>query len=159
MLAIYTAVPVALFVVIVIVLALIYCILRRHNQGDPSNVCSNSLLIRITCTKLIYSSVSHYHSGPTNNSVKPQNETPMSHLPNVDAASAHSSLQLQNRRFTYKELETITNNFQRVLGRGGFGYVYYGLLVDGTQVAVKLRSDSSNQGVKEFLAEVGFLHM
>lgn len=28
---------------------------------------------------------------------------------------------------------------------------------DGTQVAVKLRSDSSNQEVKEFLAEVGWI--
>nr|CAB3464667.1 unnamed protein product [Digitaria exilis] len=64
-----------------------------------------------------------------------------------------SSLQLENRCFTYKDLEMITNNFQRVLGRGGFGDVYDGFLEDGTQVAVKLRSDSSNQGVKEFLAE------
>ncbi|KAK1699305.1 hypothetical protein QYE76_016002 [Lolium multiflorum] len=53
-----------------------------------------------------------------------------------------------------KELEKITDNFQRVLGRGGFGYVYDGSLEDGTQVAVKLRSHTSNQGVKEFLAEV-----
>lgn len=75
-------------------------------------------------------------------------------MPTGDAYP-QSSLQLENRRFTYKELEVITNNFQRVLGRGGFGKVYDGFLEDGTQVAVKLRSDSSNQGVKEFLAEVG----
>jgi hypothetical protein len=85
--------------------------------------------------------------GSMNNSVKPQNETAMS----------QSSLQLENRRFSYKELEVITNNFQRVLGRGGFGSVYDGFLEDGTQVAVKLRFESSNQGVKEFLAEVCFL--
>ena len=35
--------------------------------------------------------------------------------------------------------------------------IYSGFLEDGTQVAVKLRSHSSNQGVKEFLAEVKFL--
>jgi hypothetical protein len=52
----------------------------------------------------------------------------------------------------------ITNNFQRVLGRGGFGKVYDGFLEDGTQVAVKLRSQSSTQGVKEFLSEVQFPH-
>ncbi|PUZ65105.1 hypothetical protein GQ55_3G196700 [Panicum hallii var. hallii] len=88
----------------------------------------------------------------TTNSVKPQNETPTSHAQPGDAYH-QSSLQLENRRFTYKELEMITNNFQRVLGQGGFGKVYDGFLEDGTQVAVKLRSDSSNQGVKEFLAE------
>ena len=61
---------------------------------------------------------------------------------------------VENRRFTYEELERITNGFDRVLGQGGFGYVYDGFLEDGTQVAVKLRTHSSNQGVKEFLAEV-----
>ncbi|OEL26034.1 putative LRR receptor-like serine/threonine-protein kinase [Dichanthelium oligosanthes] len=92
--------------------------------------------------------------GPASNSVKPQNETPMSHAAAAGGGSyPQSSLQLENRRFTYKELEMITNNFQRELGRGGFGKVYDGFLEDGTQVAVKLRSDSSNQGVKEFLAE------
>jgi len=65
-----------------------------------------------------------------------------------------SSLRLENRRFTYEDLEMITNNFQRVIGRGGFGYVYEGFLEDGTQVAVKIRSQSSNQGAKEFLTEV-----
>ncbi|CAL4902173.1 unnamed protein product [Urochloa decumbens] len=93
----------------------------------------------------------------TNNTVRPQNETPMSYapapLPPGDVYG-QSSLHLENRRFTYKELDMITNNFQHVLGRGGFGKVYNGFLEDGTQVAVKLRSQSSNQGVKEFLSEV-----
>lgn len=92
------------------------------------------------------------------NSVKPQNET----VNNVSSNGGYghsSSLRLENRRFTYNELEKITNNFQRVLGHGGFGYVYDGFLEDGTQVAVKLRSESSNQGAKEFLAEVKFLQL
>uniref|UniRef100_A0A0D9X7K6 Malectin-like domain-containing protein n=1 Tax=Leersia perrieri TaxID=77586 RepID=A0A0D9X7K6_9ORYZ len=79
--------------------------------------------------------------------MKPQNES------SINDGYGHGSLKLENRRFAYKELEMITNNFERVLGRGGFGYVYDGFLEDGTQVAVKLRSQSSNQGVKEFLAE------
>jgi hypothetical protein len=89
--------------------------------------------------------------------MRPQIETMMSYAPaTLPPGDAHtqSSLHLENRKFTYKELEMITNNFQRVLGRGGFGEVYNGFLEDGTQVAIKLRSQFSNQGVKEFLIEV-----
>jgi hypothetical protein len=67
---------------------------------------------------------------------------------------AHSSLQLENRRFTYKELERVTKNFQDEIGQGGFGKVYNGLLEDSTQVAVKVKSESSRQGEKEFVTEV-----
>jgi hypothetical protein len=72
----------------------------------------------------------------------------------IPSDEAHSSLQLENRRFTYKELERVTNNFQDVIGRGGFGNVYNGFLEDGIRVAVKLRSELSKQGVEEFVTEV-----
>lgn len=60
----------------------------------------------------------------------------------------------ENRQFTYKDLEKFTDNFKRFLGQGGFGLVYYGHLEDGTEVAVKMRSESSSHGLDEFLAEV-----
>ena len=60
----------------------------------------------------------------------------------------------ENRAFTYKELEKITDNFQRFVGHGGFGRVYYGRLENGTEVAVKKRSESSLHGLDEFVAEV-----
>lgn len=47
----------------------------------------------------------------------------------------------------------VTNNFERVLGKGGFGKVYHGVL-NGDQVAVKVLSEESAQGYKEFRAEV-----
>ena len=74
-----------------------------------------------------------------------------------DDEHRRNSLRLENRRFTYEDLEMVTSNFQRVIGRGGFGDVYEGFLEDGTQVAVKMRSQSSNQGAKEFLTEVRYI--
>ncbi|XP_047051393.1 probable leucine-rich repeat receptor-like protein kinase At2g28990 [Lolium rigidum] len=63
----------------------------------------------------------------------------------------------ENRQFTYKELEKLTNKFERSIGQGGFGLVYYGRLEDDTEVAVKMRSEHSSHGLDEFLAEVNSL--
>ncbi|KAL0721908.1 hypothetical protein Bca4012_036507 [Brassica carinata] len=63
------------------------------------------------------------------------------------------SINRQTKRFTYSEVVALTDNFERILGEGGFGVVYHGSL-NGTQpIAVKLLSQSSVQGYKEFKAE------
>ncbi|CDY49567.1 BnaA10g12630D [Brassica napus] len=64
-----------------------------------------------------------------------------------------------SKRFTYSEIIQMTNNFQRVLGKGGFGMVYHGTVNDSDQVAVKVLSKSSAQGYKEFKAEVFYDHL
>ncbi|KAG6502475.1 hypothetical protein ZIOFF_034754 [Zingiber officinale] len=56
--------------------------------------------------------------------------------------------------FSYTQLIGITNNFARNIGKGGFGVVFHGCLENGKQVAVKLHSQSSPQGEKQFVAEV-----
>ena len=62
-------------------------------------------------------------------------------------------------RFTYIEVQEMTNKFERTLGEGGFGVVYHGYVNGTQQVAVKLLSQSSSQGYKHFKAEVLFLLM
>ncbi|KAL0865450.1 hypothetical protein Bca101_044568 [Brassica carinata] len=62
---------------------------------------------------------------------------------------------IKNRRKKF-DVVKMTNNFGRVLGRGGFGTVYHGYY-NNIQVAVKLLSETSAQGFKEFRSEVEVL--
>ncbi|XP_029129074.1 probable leucine-rich repeat receptor-like protein kinase At2g28990 isoform X2 [Cajanus cajan] len=67
------------------------------------------------------------------------------------------SLTSKYRAFSYSEILNITENLKTVIGEGGFGKVYFGILQDNTQVAVKLLSSSSAQGYKEFRSEAQLL--
>ena len=57
------------------------------------------------------------------------------------------------RKFRYRDIVIITNNFEKILGEGGFGKVYYGR-INNTQVAVKMLSVTSVNGYHQFQAEV-----
>ncbi|KAK9141016.1 hypothetical protein Scep_010697 [Stephania cephalantha] len=66
-----------------------------------------------------------------------------------------------NVAISIQVLRQVTNNFseENILGRGGFGVVYKGVLHDGTRIAVK-RMESTSMGTKglnEFQAEIAVL--
>lgn len=67
---------------------------------------------------------------------------------------SQQSIETKKRRYTYAEVLAMTNNSERVLGKGGFGMVYHGYVNGTEEVAVKLLSPSSAQGYKEFKTEV-----
>ncbi|KAG8384590.1 hypothetical protein BUALT_Bualt04G0133700 [Buddleja alternifolia] len=61
------------------------------------------------------------------------------------------------RRFSLAEIQLATRNFSDALliGRGGFGKVYKGLIDNGRDtVAIKRLKSNSNQGAHEFLTEI-----
>ncbi|XWS26694.1 hypothetical protein CRYUN_Cryun26dG0052200 [Craigia yunnanensis] len=63
------------------------------------------------------------------------------------------------KTFSASDIEKATDSFDasRILGEGGFGRVYSGVLEDGTEVAVKVLKRDDQQGGREFLAEVEML--
>ncbi|CAG7867985.1 unnamed protein product [Brassica rapa] len=76
---------------------------------------------------------------------------------NSETRSTNQSIRTKERIFTYSEILKMTNNFERVLGKGGYGRVYYGNL-NGTQVAVKmLFHTTAAHDYNHFKAEVEFL--
>ncbi|XP_059625212.1 receptor-like kinase TMK4 [Cornus florida] len=61
-----------------------------------------------------------------------------------------------------EKLREVTDNFseQNILGQGGFGVVYRGTLLDGTQIAVKRMESvmaAGSKGLNEFQAEIEVL--
>ncbi|THU58967.1 hypothetical protein C4D60_Mb03t20050 [Musa balbisiana] len=58
--------------------------------------------------------------------------------------------------YTLRELEVATGMFsdENVIGEGGYGIVYHGVLEDGTQIAVKNLLNNRGQAEKEFKVEV-----
>ncbi|XP_043719822.1 receptor-like kinase TMK4 [Telopea speciosissima] len=66
-----------------------------------------------------------------------------------------------NVAISIQVLREVTNNFseENILGRGGFGVVYKGVLHDGTQIAVKRMECAAmgTKGMNEFQAEIAVL--
>ncbi|KAK6151946.1 hypothetical protein DH2020_014581 [Rehmannia glutinosa] len=63
------------------------------------------------------------------------------------------------KTFSSIDIDRATDFFNetRILGEGGFGRVYSGVLEDGTKIAVKILKRYDQQGGREFLAEVEML--
>ncbi|CAH1454653.1 unnamed protein product [Lactuca virosa] len=75
-------------------------------------------------------------------------------------ASTHDTVGMgivteQSLQYDLETIEVATNYFspKNKIGKGGFGLVYKGVLENGQEVAVKRLSETSGQGVEEFVNE------
>ncbi|XP_030493382.1 probable LRR receptor-like serine/threonine-protein kinase At1g67720 [Cannabis sativa] len=59
--------------------------------------------------------------------------------------------------FALSDIEVATKRFEKKIGSGGFGVVYYGKLKDDREIAVKVLTSNSYQGKREFSNEVTLL--
>ncbi|XP_059626119.1 receptor-like serine/threonine-protein kinase ALE2 isoform X2 [Cornus florida] len=83
----------------------------------------------------------------------------MGSSPSISLNSTIPTAVLSVKTFALAHLEKATEKFssRRFLGEGGFGRVYYGIMEDGTEVAVKLLTRDNQNGDREFMAEVEML--
>lgn len=77
----------------------------------------------------------------------------------MSLVSAMATCVLSVKAFSLLELEKATDKFssKRILGEGGFGRVYHGIMEDETEVAVKMLTREDQSGDREFIAEVEML--
>ncbi|KAL2345490.1 hypothetical protein Fmac_006775 [Flemingia macrophylla] len=89
---------------------------------------------------------------PPEETEKPRTESAISTVGSLPHPSS-------TRYIAFEELKEATNNFEpaSILGEGGFGRVFKGVLNDGTPVAIKRLTSGGQQGDKEFLVEVEML--
>ncbi|KAK2970673.1 hypothetical protein RJ640_000612, partial [Escallonia rubra] len=78
----------------------------------------------------------------------------------VESKSSSTSQEDQCRCFSLAEIRSATSNFDNalVIGKGGFGRVYKGLMDNGANtVAIKRLNSKSKQGAREFWTEIEML--
>ncbi|KAK7324672.1 hypothetical protein VNO77_28420 [Canavalia gladiata] len=82
---------------------------------------------------------------------------------NINEKSDFANLQVVAEKglqvFTFKQLHSATGGFSKsnVIGHGGFGLVYRGVLNDCRKVAIKFMDQAGKQGEEEFKVEVELL--
>ncbi|XP_061362194.1 probable receptor-like protein kinase At4g39110 [Gastrolobium bilobum] len=83
----------------------------------------------------------------------------MSSKNSMGKSNFYSSSMGLGRFFSFAELQEATKNFdsKNIIGVGGFGNVYLGVIDEGTQVAVKRGNPQSEQGITEFQTEIQML--
>ncbi|XP_047334716.1 receptor-like serine/threonine-protein kinase ALE2 [Impatiens glandulifera] len=139
------------------------------NKGKHQNlilfvlVSAGVMIMVLASIITMCSCISHRqnHKGSTKETGASKNEIQEIKLHIVDAVPATGSIRhpASTRFLAYEELKEATNNFDSacILGEGGFGKVFKGVLSDGTAVAIKRLSCGGQQGDKEFLVEIDLL--
>ncbi|CAK9133436.1 unnamed protein product [Ilex paraguariensis] len=121
----------------------VFILLKCRKVGRPSNAVGPAYTVPASKRSGIGSTLS---SSPAISS-------------SVSLVSAMPASILSVKTFALAELEKATEKFssRKVLGEGGFGRVYHGVLEDRSEVAVKLLTRDNQNGDREFIAEIEML--
>ncbi|XP_031487445.1 putative leucine-rich repeat receptor-like serine/threonine-protein kinase At2g04300 isoform X2 [Nymphaea colorata] len=114
-----------------------------EKKGNVGVIAGGTIGSTLFLLLLVMLAIFIFKKRPANASAKPR--------------SALLEPEIKQHGFSHAEIVEITNNFEKVLGEGGSGNVYYGRLRNGSEVAVKVLKDTLSQGTKEFVAEAKLL--
>ncbi|KAK1410737.1 hypothetical protein QVD17_37276 [Tagetes erecta] len=150
-----TVLVVVVFIIIIILLIAIFIIillLRRINSPKPNGNISNN-------NSNNKNGMFNAHSTIQINDTAGRLDMKKGCIFGGSPCSLPSATSKGVQVFTYKELQTATDDFAQanLVGTGGFGTVYRGTLRDGTLSAVKMLSREGKQGERAFRSEVDLL--
>ncbi|KAG6419407.1 hypothetical protein SASPL_121629 [Salvia splendens] len=125
--------------------------LARSKSGDTDNISQTSSVYH-------HESGSH-QSGDEGSSGNTRKQSSMSYgiaMPSPLIGLPEISQLGWGHWFTLRDLQIATNRFsaENIIGEGGYGVVYRGRLVNGSEVAVKKLLNNLGQAEKEFRVEV-----
>ncbi|KAJ4865984.1 hypothetical protein Rs2_52497 [Raphanus sativus] len=134
----------------------------RRKQKKSSSPRSNQNYLPPANVSVNTDGFVNYRQKPGNGNISAQNYSPDTNnsLGNQKPgrSSTPDSAVLGNSKtpFTFEELSQITEGFCKryVIGEGGFGYVYKGIICEGKPIAIKQLKSISAEGYREFKAEV-----
>ena len=146
-------------VLVIIIIAAIFFF--RRKQKKSSSPRSNQQYLPPANVSVHTEGFIHYRQKPGNGNASGQNSSPDTNNslgnPKPGRATPDSAvLGTSKIPFTFEELSEITEGFSKrfVIGEGGFGCVYKGILSEGKPIAIKQLKSISAEGYREFKAEV-----
>ncbi|CAH8355044.1 unnamed protein product [Eruca vesicaria subsp. sativa] len=146
-------------VLVIIIIAVIFFF--RRKQKKSSSPRSNQQYLPPANVSVNTEGFIHYGHKPGNGTASGQNSSPDTNNSLGNQRPGRTTpdsavLGTSKIPFTFEELSEITEGFSKrfVIGEGGFGCVYKGILSEGKPIAIKQLKSISAEGYREFKAEV-----
>ncbi|XP_009148405.1 putative proline-rich receptor-like protein kinase PERK11 [Brassica rapa] len=146
-------------VLVIIIIAVIFFF--RRKQKKSSSPRSNQQYLPPANVSVHTEGLIHYRQNPGNGPASAQNSLPDTNNslgnPKPGRGTPDSAVIGTSKiPFTFEELSEITEGFSKrfVIGEGGFGCVFKGILSEGKPIAIKQLKSISAEGYREFKAEV-----
>ncbi|KAL3829986.1 hypothetical protein ACJIZ3_018788 [Penstemon smallii] len=148
---------------------------RKQHRGGPNRSILATIVLSGFVAVILLCSIAWVLVFKHRDSVSQQDPNPTNRMPPSIAKSSGKAISMAGsgpdsppsiavytgsaKTFTSSDIERATDYFNetRILGEGGFGRVYCGVLEDGTKVAMKILKRYDQQGGREFFAEVEML--
>jgi len=138
--------------ILLIAVAIFWILKRKKSKGNAEVIKKSSYFLLTIYQKVIFNINFQNIVEKFTDSVAVNHQSEISQK---SIEKGESFLQRKSQMYSYYDVLQITNNFNRIIGKGGFGTVYLGF-IDETPVAVKMLCPSAVHGYQQFQAEVGY---